>query len=54
MWEDFCREQDIECRMMAPCRRCTKMDVSKFKAITKWQSRTSEHARDATMLVFGR
>lgn len=54
IWEDFCREQGIEFRMMAPCRGCTKLDGSKFKAITKWQGRTSEHARDAAMLVFGR
>lgn len=54
IWEDFCREQSIECRMMAPARGCTKLNASKFKAITKWQGRTSEHARDAAMLVFGR
>lgn len=54
IWEDFCREQGIECRMMAPARGCTKLNASKFKAITKWQGRTSEHSRDAACLVFGR
>lgn len=54
IWDDFCRENGIEYRMMAPCRGCTKLDASKFKALTKWQGRTTEHSRDAAMIVFGR
>lgn len=54
IWEDFCREQGIEYRMMAPSAGCTKLGASQFKALTKWQGRTSNHARDAAMLVFGR
>lgn len=54
IWEDFCREQGLEYRMMAPSAGCTKLGASQFKALTKWQGRTSNHARDAAMLVFGR
>ena len=54
IWDDFCRELGLECQMMAPCRGCTKLNASKFKALTKWQGRTTEHARDAAMIVFGR
>lgn len=53
IWEDFCREQGLEYRMMAPSAGCTKLGASQFKALTKWQGRTSNHARDAAMLVFG-
>lgn len=53
IWEDFCREQGLEYRMMAPSAGCTKLGASQFKALTKWQGRTSSHARDAAMLVFG-
>lgn len=54
IWEDFCREQGLEYRMMAPSAGCTKLGASQFKALTKWQGKTSNHARDAAMLVFGR
>lgn len=54
IWDDFCREMRLDYRMMAPCRGCTKLDASKFKALTKWQGRTTEHSRDAAMIVFGR
>jgi hypothetical protein len=54
IWEGFCREQGLEYRMMAPSAGCTKLGASQFKALTKWQGRTSNHARDAAMLVFGR
>lgn len=54
IWEDFCREQGLEYQMMAPSAGCTKLGESQFKALTKWQGRTSNHARDAAMLVFGR
>lgn len=54
IWEDFCREQGLEYRMMAPSAGCTKLGASQFKELTKWQGRTSNHARDAAMLVFGR
>ena len=31
-----------------------KMDAKAFLAYTKYQGKTSEHSRDAAMLVYGR
>ena len=30
-----------------------KLDAAAFKRLTSWQGRTSEHGRDAAMLVWG-
>lgn len=54
IWEDWCREQGLQYRMIAPGCNRTKLTGAQFKTITKWQGRTSEHARDAACLVFGR
>ena len=54
IWDDFCRELGVEYRMIAPRCNTTKLKAAQFKAITGWQRRTSDHARDAAMLVFGR
>lgn len=54
IWDDFCRELGVEYRMIAPRCNTTKLKAAQFKAITKWQGRTDEHARDAACLVFGR
>lgn len=54
IWEDWCREQGLQCRMIAPKNNRTKLTAAQFKLITKWQRTTSEHARDAALLVFGR
>lgn len=39
---------------VAPKNNKTKLDAEAFKKLTGWQGRTSNHARDAAMLVFGR
>lgn len=54
IWETFCEELGIECRKIAPKHNTTKLTASQFKVLTNWQGRTSDHARDAAMLVFGR
>lgn len=54
IWDDFCRELGVEYLMIAPRCNTTKLKAAQFKAITGWQRRTSEHARDAACLVFGR
>lgn len=50
----FCEELGVECRKIAPKHNTTKLSASQFKVLTGWQGRTSDHARDAAMLVFGR
>lgn len=54
IWETFCEELGVECRKIAPKHNATKLSASQFKVLTNWAGRTSEHSRDAAMLVFGR
>lgn len=54
IWQDWCAEQGIECRMIAPKNNRTKLSASQFRVLTKWRGRTSSHSRDAALLVFGR
>lgn len=53
IWEDFCKDYGILFMAKPPVRGGTKVSAEYFKTITGWQGRTSEHARDAAMLVFG-
>lgn len=54
IWETFCQEADIELRKIAPKNNYTKLSAEQFRKLTGWKGRTSDHARDAAMLVFGR
>lgn len=54
IWDDFCKELGVEYVMVAPRHNTTKLDAKPFQVLTGWQGRTSNHARDAAMLVFGR
>lgn len=54
IWEDFCKENDIEYRMVAPKNNRTKVSKEYFNKITGWTKQTTDHARDAAMLVFGK
>ena len=51
--EDFLTDKKIPFEMVAPSRNSTKLSAEVFKRLTGWQGRTSEHSRDAAMLVFG-
>lgn len=52
IWEDFLNGLNIEFHMVAPGRASTKINANYFKQITGCTERTSEHARDAAMLVY--
>ena len=54
IWEDFCKENDIEYRMVAPKNNMTKVSKEYFNKITGWTKQTTDHARDAAMMVFGK
>lgn len=54
IWEDFLKDLGVTYHAVAPKNNTTKMNASLFSAITNWKNRTSEHARDAAMLVFNR
>ena len=53
IWEDFLRDKDIPFEMIAPRRNVTKLSAEQFERITRYKGRTSGHARDAAMLVYG-
>lgn len=53
LWEDFCARHGIKFKAVKPARGNTKWDAANFKKVTGWQGRTSEHARDAALLVIG-
>lgn len=54
IWEDFCTEYAIPYTALPPRKGLTKWDADTFARVTGWKGRTSNHARDAAMLVYGR
>lgn len=54
IWDDFLTDYGIMFRAIPPMKGGTKLNEKYFKMITKWKGRTSNHARDAAMLVFGK
>lgn len=53
IWEDFLSDAEIPYQANKPVQHGTKWTPEYFKRTTGWQGRTSEHARDAGVLVFG-
>ena len=53
IWEDFLTDYRIPFEAIAPRRNVTKLSAEQFGRITGYKRRTSEHARDAAMLVYG-
>lgn len=65
IWQQFCEYYKIKHKEIAPQtltatirkfvadKSQTKIDDKTFKKITGWKGRTSQHARDAAMLVYG-
>lgn len=53
IWEDFLTDYQIPFEAIAPRRNVTKLSAEQFERITRYKARTSEHARDAAMLVYG-
>lgn len=54
IWEDFCFQHGIEFHAVPPRKGATKWEPDYFKKVTGWTGRTSNHARDAALLVFGK
>jgi|JI10StandDraft_1071094.scaffolds.fasta_scaffold696108_2 hypothetical protein len=50
---DFLGGHNIPFKTVSPLKKGAKVDAKRFSALTKYEGRTSEHARDAAMLVFG-
>ena len=53
IWEDFLRDRGYRFQMVAPRDNRTKLTRTEFESMTKLRTSTSEHSRDAAMLVFG-
>ncbi len=53
IWEDYLTEQNVNFEMVAPKNNTTKLNAVAFKVLTGYQGQTSEHTRDAAMMVFG-
>ena len=54
IWEDFCKDLGIPYLAEPPKKGLTKWNAETFRKVTGWKGRTSNHARDAALLVFGR
>ena len=54
IWEEYCTEHCIPFEALPPRKGLTKWTAESFAAVTGWKGRTSNHARDAAMLVFGK
>ena len=53
IWEDYLKRLNIDFKLVNPTSRKTKITDEYFKKISKYEGRTSNHARDAAMLVLG-
>lgn len=52
IWQEFLTDKGIRFEAVAPKNNMTKLTDERFKKLTGWLGRTSEHGRDAAMLVF--
>ena len=53
-WIEFLAHHKIPSKAIAPKDVMTKLTKQQFLKITGWVARSSQHSRDAAMLVFGR
>jgi len=53
IWQDFLTDAGVEFHMIPPKNISTKMTPETFKNLTKWTKKTSNHGRDAAMLIYG-
>ena len=53
IWEDYLTRLRIDFKLVNPTSQKTKITSEYFKKISKFEGRTSNHARDAAMLVLG-
>ena len=53
IWEDYLTRLRIDFKLVNPTSQKTKITDEYFKKISKYNGRTSNHARDAAMLVLG-
>lgn len=54
IWEEFLKDSGIQYEARKPQAGATKWTPEYFARVTGYTGRTSEHARDAAVLVYGR
>ena len=54
IWQDALTDWGIPFEMVPPKAGATKWDADAFRRLTGYNGRTSNHARDAALLVWGR
>lgn len=54
IWADFLGDLGVPYSGIKPAAGATKLTAEAFQRLTNWATRTSNHGRDAAMLVFGR
>lgn len=54
IWEEFAKRIGVTYTAVPPRKGATKWGAYYFKKVTGWEGRTSNHARDAALLVFGK
>lgn len=53
IWEDFLTDHKIKFEKVSPKQKGVKVTAEYFKKITGYSERSSQHARDAAMLIVG-
>lgn len=54
IWQEFAEYYCIPIVLLPPRKGATKWDADYFARVTGWTKRTSNHARDAALLVYGK
>lgn len=52
IWQEFCERNGLRHILVPPSHIDTKRNADDFEMITGWTARTSEHARDAGMMIY--
>ena len=52
IWQEFCERNGLRHILVPPAYIDTKRKAKDFAMITGWTARTSEHARDAGMMIY--
>lgn len=53
VWQEWAELHRIPFKAVSPQEKGVKLDAALFGRMTGWTARTSQHGRDAAMLVFG-
>lgn len=53
IWDDFLKDLGVDYEMIRPRKNFTKLDPTAFQKITGFTGVTSQHGRDAAMLIYG-